>query len=969
MALAQGSKKLEFPPFTLDPDGQRLWRGKRPVDLRPKPWQLLCYLAERPQQLVTKDDLLDAVWGDVEVTDASLTVAIAELRRALGDDARKPRFIETVHRRGLRFVARLREQRAPAELRGPGPGPLVGREKELGRLEESLGRARAGQRQVVFVTGEPGIGKTSLIRGFLQRRTEDPASEPLWVARGQCAEHYGEGEAYLPALELLERLAHEAGSEPVRGALERFAPSWLPQLPGLQRREPAAKLPPRVATPRSMLREFCLVVEALSEKRPLVLWLEDMQWSDLASVDLLAALARRSAPARLLVLATYRPVDAAMHAHPIRALKASLLQHGACDELGLELLDESGVLEYLRSRFSAEPEPALASLVLEQTAGNPLFVVTLANHLVAGGQVEQKGELLTLATSPETLRAESPGSLGSLVEAQLLGMSEEDVGVLEAASVVGESFAAQAVAGALGVEVEAAEKILGRLAEWERFIEPAGAARWPDGSVGERYGFRHAVFRSVLYGRTTAGRRQRLHRRLAERLEAGFAGHAELPVAELAMHHERGGDAERAILFLVRAAASVRRRFAEREAVGYLERALELLARLPDSDERARRELELRLLLARAVLVAVSYSASGYEVNLDRARELAVRLGDSSGLAVVLSYQARVEFLRGRFQAMQALAEQQLALDPGPDRVLASQAHLELGNASLFQGLLDRAEQEHARVRSQLEGVALREPSARLGHDPAMLAMAFSGWTAWLQGGPDEARRRAETSQARAEAVGDPFAAAVALALSSVVEMLRGDLGKVCALASQVADNREEYGIGLPYAIPYATQGWLLARTEGPDSAIRLIRRGISATREARTLLGSTLLYGTLAEVELERGRAREGLAAVEDALAFAEKSGERFFEAELHRLKGELLRLQGEGARAEACFQTALDVARRQGTRSLELRAATSLARLWSGSGRNDESRALLAPLYAGFSEGFDTRDLQDAKALLDER
>jgi predicted ATPase/DNA-binding winged helix-turn-helix (wHTH) protein len=629
---------IYFHPFRLDPTDERLWRGNSPIELRPKAFQVLRYLVERPGLLVIGDELLHAVWPEPAAVPEMLTQVIAELRRTLGDDAHHPQYIQTVHRRGFRFIADVQPSggdEAIAARTAPSPrqstSPLVGREAELARLDELLLEARAGRRQFAFVTGEPGIGKTSLIRTFFERLANAESDEPVWIAVGKCVELRGERESYMPVFDALSYLARAAGAQPVARCYSRFAPSWLAQLPGLQGADEAKQNhDPTFATPARMPREFCLAVEALSEERTLVLWLEDVHWSDTATVDLLATLASRLDPARLLVLATYRPVDAAASSHPVAPLKRSLRQHDLCEELRLDPLDEASVRTYLSGQLVAEPDPALAALVHEQTEGNPLFVVTLVHYLLSERLIEPAEAGRRPSISMEALREAVPDSLGALVETQLDTLNADELELLQAASASGETFAAQVVAAATGRGVETVEKVCGRLAGWGRFIESTGAGCWPDNSVGERYAFLHTAFRHVIYRRLSAGLRRGLHRRIGERLEVGFADQLAAIASELALHFERGGDLERAVEYLVAAAAGVRQRYGDREAVAYFEHALALLDTLPESTDRDRRELELRVHLSREWNSSAAVSATEQDANHDRVLQLRERIGDSA---------------------------------------------------------------------------------------------------------------------------------------------------------------------------------------------------------------------------------------------------------------------------------------------------------------------------------------------------
>src|SRR5580765_761293 len=355
------TRPSDTPAIRIEPDTGWAWRGAERLDLAPKAFAVLRHLVEHPQRLLTKDDLLAAAWGDTVVSEASLTSCIRDLRRALDDSSRTPRYIETVHKRGFRFIGPIAATATP--LRSPvssppaAPPTLVGRDAELANLHALYATAAGGRRQLVFVTGEAGIGKTTLVETFLAQLG---TSDGLRRGRGQCVEQYGASEAYLPVLEALGRMGREPLGAALVQILKQYAPTWLAQLPALLTDEELGAVQRRAqgTTRERMLRELIEALDALTVEAPLVLVLEDLHWSDAATIDLLGMLARRRDPARLLVLGTYRPADVASAAHPLKAVKQELQVHGYCQELHLDFLSLSAVERYLSRRFSGHGFPS-----------------------------------------------------------------------------------------------------------------------------------------------------------------------------------------------------------------------------------------------------------------------------------------------------------------------------------------------------------------------------------------------------------------------------------------------------------------------------------------------------------------------------------------------------------------------------------------------------------------------------------
>jgi DNA-binding winged helix-turn-helix (wHTH) protein/predicted ATPase len=980
-----------FGDYALDTRHCELRRTGTLIKLRPKVFDVLLYLIVHRDRVIAQQELLEHLWPDQFVGDATLKSCIKEARRAVGDTGQAQRCIQTLHSRGYRFVDAVEEREhltvdvtAPLAWSPPSAGRSVvlpvGREAELTCLHAWLASALRGVRQVVFVTGEAGLGKTTLVEAFVAQLG---AFGPLWLWHGQCVEHYGAGEPYMPVLEALRRACRGPGGQEVVALLRQQAPTWLMQMPGLVRATDLEMLRRRMigVTRERMLRELTEALDLLTAQQPLIIVLEDLHWSDPSTMDLIAVLARRQEPARLLLLGTYRSPEVRRRAHPVHTVTQELQLHGHSVELPLTLLSEDAVAVYLAGRFPGLLRvDQLARLVHQRTEGNPLFMVLLVESWRTQGLLLEQDGAWTLSAEIEALHDQVPDSLRQYIEQHLEQLSEADQAFLEAASVAGSTFAVAAVAAGVAQAPETLEARYTALARQGWFIRASGTETWPDGTVTACYQFIHALYHEIVYARVSAGHLVRLHQQIGARKEAGYGAQARQIATELAVHFSRGRDAERAVHYLHYAAEQALQRMAYTEAISHVTTALELLKTLPDTVERAQRELALQITLGEAVGSTKGRGAPETGRIYARARELGQQVGETPQLFVALAGLHEFYVQQGKYQTAQELAEQLLSVAQRQrDPALLVTGHWKMGQSLFWLGELSAA---HSHLE---QAIALDDPQR---HPTAIggriSADQFAASVLWLLGYPEQAMERNQEALTLARELARPAALATILSWAAWLHLYRREGPWAQERAEACITLATEHGFAARVALGTIMRGWALAAHGQGEEGIAHMRQGVAAWRAAGSEVGLTNYLSFLAEAYGHVGQTAEGLNVLAEALAFAHTTGERCWEAELYRLKGELLLqsgvqslesggltpdagLQTRDAEAEACLRQALEIAHRQQAKSLELRAAMSLGRLWQQQGKRAAAYELLAPIYDWFTEGFDTADLQEAKALLE--
>jgi predicted ATPase/DNA-binding winged helix-turn-helix (wHTH) protein len=950
-----------FGPFRLDVGEQRLWRGSEELKLRRKPFAILRFLTASPLRLVTQEEVVEAVWGTIAMSESLLRTHISEVRRVLGEGA-----IETVVGRGYRFLLGV-EAEKPATNRPkdvealPLAANLVGRSGEMDILKRVFATALDRRRQVVFVTGDPGIGKTALTDAFL---AEIAAPNGALIARGSCVEQFGTGEAYLPVLAALGAACRGPDGGRIVDLLGRHAPTWLAQMPGLVRDENLQALHLRVqgATQARMLRELAEAFDVIAAERPLVLVLEDTQWSDSSTTDLLAMLGARREPARVLVIATCRPAELTK-GDGLAKVIAELRAHKQALTLQLETLSEANLAEYLAQRFphSRFPE-ALASTIHRMTEGNPLFAIAVIDDLESRGMIGSVGVGWQLEVSVAEVASRRPDTVRQLIDIQIDRLSSIEQRILEAASLVGAQFAAGSVGHALELPADEVDSVCETLANERRLLQYAGTETWPDGTIQSRYAFRHALFQHAALARTTAATVRARHRRIAERLETGYVGHEEDVAGELAVHFELGQMPTKAGRYHVVAGERAARRCGYKEAAEHLERARALLEGTPES--RDRDVLELR--------VSLNHGWSVFQANgrvdvaiplMQRAKELAGRLEDRASLGEALIRLETIHVVQGDLrEASEQAGALAPVLDHVPDAALRVLAKELEATTVLLRGQFEEAR----RLLGDLGVFGTTDDKTAMEAAHAhLVALSMGSFALWLMGEPDRAVTLSRRAQQATEQAYDPFdhEHVAMLAEGALLHAWRREPRLASELAKRALAISERRSFAKWQGRAELILRWAEAEL-APTLPCARVEEFLSKPWEKGSVgrtMHATLFVAMCARLR----RAEPALEVIASTLAMIERTDERWLEPELHRLRGEVLKACNDATEAEKSIATAIAIAKKQGSRSLQLRATLSLHALTSGAKRK-RAREDIASLLSVITEGHDTPDLLDARAVL---
>ena len=904
---------LVFPPFRLDSDQERLWKGDKQVVLRRKPFAILRYLAEHPKKLVTAEELLTHVWRGAVVSDSAMRSHLHELRQALGEGV-----IETVIGRGYRFIAELSDDVTVPALPTSGEvDPLVvGREAELGALRRAFEAACAGRRQVCFVSGKPGIGKSTLVRTFLAGL--DPNA--LLLARGACFEQHGAPEPYLAVIEAVTALARSPRGAQAIAVLARYAPTFVAQVPHLVSDEQLAELTRRAAgsSESRQLREISEAFEAMCLQQPLVLVLEDLQWSDLATIDLLARLGQREERAKLLVIATARHAELNSPEHPLNPVVRSLVARRGALSLQLPKFGVLSVQSFIDRRFPGHDFPSeLTDLVAKISGGTPLFLVSLLEELASRGMFAQREGRWKLTVSIDEVEAHRPASIKQLIDMQLDRLPPGAQRVLEAASIVGAEFSTDLVAAALELSVEQVDDICDSLARQSQFIHAE-----PDA----RYGVNHALVQEVCVERSSPARRQRWHRLVAEAIErdprAGELSHL------LAKHFDAAGAAERAVPAYSTAASQAARRYATSDTVALCARALDLLPRMAPTRERDLLEFEILETMCDQVS-SNSFKATfaGREplAVYARAIEIARALGDAprmyAAVTQLCSYYMIIAQYSRATELTPELEQIEATHDLHPELLhsgIFARAYIAffIGDLSTAMRLFERLvppEHTESVFRENLAGRALA-----LGH----LACAR-----WVIGEPERALEEALDTIELAELVKVPVLGALAHVVRARLRYLRRDPLPVVEVEALHAVRAAASDLGL---LTEANAFALLAEAQRAPLALSAIEPLLDALRQRLSEVAtcSTLVALVLIDVLRTSGHLEQARRLTDEIIAFALAHQENVYLPELLRVRGEQ-RQRAEPVAAERDYREAVELAQRMGARSFELRAAESLAAL----------------------------------------
>ncbi|MBI3800143.1 MAG: AAA family ATPase, partial [Deltaproteobacteria bacterium] len=851
--------------------------------------------------------------------------------------------------------------------------PLVGREQEVGLLWECWKRAREGAGQVVLLSGEAGIGKSRLVEVLKEHLTETTHV----VIELRCSPRH-QNSALYPVIDHLQWLLQSQGADSPQTKLSKLEtllkeasldlPTVLPLFATLLSL-PAPHLPLPALTPQRQKQKTLQAVLAWflreAEQRPVLLIVEDLHWVDPSTLELLSLLLDQAPMTSTLIVLTFRPdftAPWALHSH------ITQLTLGRLGRKQVEAMVERV------ARDRALPSEVLQQ-VIAKTDGVPLFVEELTKMVLESGLLKEQENHYELTSPLPSLAI--PTTLHDSLMARLDRLSTVKE-VAQLGATLGREFTYELLQAVSPLDAAELQRDLTRLVEAELLYQRGFPPQ-------ARYIFKHALIQEAAYQSLLRSTRQHYHKQIAQILAERFRETAETQPELLAHHYTEASLFAQALPYWQQAGQRAIERSAHAEAINHLTKGLELLKTLPQTSERSQQELTLQIALGVPLTATKGYAAAEVGKVYTQARELCRQMGESPQLIPVLFGLWRFYLQRAELQTARELAEQSLSLAErvhDPARLL--RAHNTLGVTLFFLGELISA-REHLE-----QGIALYSPQQRRSlasvQDPVVVCLAYAAWALWHLGYPDQALKRSEEALVLAQELAHPYSSAMALFFAAELHYLRREVAAVQERAAAAVTLSAEQDFPFWLAQGTCLQGWALAEQGQREEGMAQMHRGLSIYQATGAELGRPYWLVLPVATQGQEGQTAAGLSALAEAHAAVRKSGERYYEAELYRLQGTLT-LQKSGVRgpksgvsntqhptpnpqadAEACFHKAIEVARCQSLKSLELRAVMSLSRLWQQQGKKDEARRMLAEIYGWFTEGFDTADLQEARTLLEE-
>ena len=847
-------------------------------------------------------------------------------------------------------------------LRGHRLTPLVGREHELGVLLDRFERAREGEGQVVLLAGEPGIGKSRILHA-LRTHLPDKAYIPL---SGYCSPYHTNSALY-PVIGLLERAAGFERQDPSAVALAKLeallalgtrdleeAVPLIAELLGISVGEkyPSLNLTPERQKQRT-LEVLVDQVAGLARKQPVLAICEDAHWIDPTTLELFGLLIERVQKLQVLFLITHRPEfnpDWKSYTHIMQLSLTRLTRsHGAA------MLDRI-------TRGKPLP-PEIVDEILVRTDGVPLFLEELTTTVLESGRLADAGDRYELEgrLAPIPIPATLHDSLMARLD-RLAPVKE----VAQIAAVIGREFAYEQLAAVSSFSDGQLTVVLDQLVEsgliFRRGIPPDAT-----------YTFKHALVQDAAYQSLLRATRRQYHAKIAQLFEQQFPDVAATQPELVAHHYTEAGHTEQALRYWHQAGRRAARGSANAEAIGHLTRGLEILSQLPDAPQRSERELDFQMSIGPALIAIKGHGAPEVVRTYNRARELCEHIGDTQRLSRVLAGLCAYYTARGPYTTAYEMAEQALLLAERRDepRLLLT-AQTNLGVNAFLLGRFTAA-QDHLEKGMALAAVQPRGKSS--SQDFGVTCCSYSALTLFSLGYPEQALERSREALQLARDLEQPFSLAFALYIGSFLHKYRREPEAMLAYAEEGVALCREQNFALWLGGATAQRGWALVELGHIEEGANEIRQGMEAWLATGAEVARPYFLALLADAERRQKRCAAGMQMLDEGLAVVEELSDKFYEAEIHRLKGELILQQHSEAatssktedEAEASYRRAFRVARDQAAKSWELRAAMSLARLWRRQDRREEADAILAPVYGWFTEGLETRDLSEARALLE--